>query len=26
MQADVRRPGLHFCFIGMERFFFSNNF
>jgi len=26
MQADVRRPGLHFCFIGMERFFFNNNF
>ena len=26
VQADVRRPGLHFCFIGMERFFFSNNF
>ena len=26
VQADVRRPGLHFCFIGMECFFFSNNF
>ena len=26
VQADVRCPGLHFCFIGMERFFFSNNF
>jgi len=26
MQADVRRPGLHFCFIGMETFFLQQQF